>query len=155
MTAALWTGPPIGVRRPGMLAVSGCRPPSGADATPANLALFERILTDVRAYVKAAGLRVVHGGAEGVDQAAGDGEVWLPDYANYGRSAPKIRNAYVTTTERFCAWPAPWSRGTWDAIKQRVAACGVAGMEIRMVEDVCPADVRALLRAKGATWRRI
>lgn len=131
---ARWTGPPVGVMRPGLLAVSGCRPPRGADATPENRALFERILADVRAYVRGVGLSVVHGGAEGVDTAADlpGAEVWLPDYARFGRAAPKIRNAYVTTTERFVAWPAPWSRGTWDAIAQRRAACGEVGLEVRM-----------------------
>lgn len=155
MTVALWTGPPIGAMRSGFLAVSGCRPPSGIHNQAPCWDTYRHIIADVRAYIAAAGLRVVHGGAEGVDQAAGSSEVWLPDYGLHGRAAPLIRNAYVTTTERFCAWPAPWSRGTWDAIKQRAAACGAVGMEIRMVEDVCPADVRALLREKGATWRRI
>lgn len=141
MSAFGWTGPPVGVMRPGLLAVSGARSPRGMDATPENLALFERILADVRQYVRSSGMRVVHGGAEGVDAAADlpGAEVWLPDYAMYGRSAPKIRNAYATTyattTALFTAWPAPWSRGTWDAIAQRRAACGDVGLMVRMERE--------------------
>lgn len=121
------------------LAVSGCRPPTSGRA--ADLALYSAIVADVRRVIGAlpVGWTLVHGGAGGVDEVAGSSrgeevpeEVHLPDYARYGLAAPCVRNAYVTTAERHIAWPAPWSRGTWDAICKRLRACGAAGFQLRM-----------------------
>lgn len=151
--------------RPGMLAVSGCRPPLAHHNTTANWEIFDAILMDVRKHVGSLpSFRVVHGGAQGVDTEASEegvlrGERYLPNYARDGKAAPMIRNAYVTTTERFCAWPAPWSRGTWDAVKKRLKACGASGFEVRIVAwpraIELPKDVLALLDKHGATWTEV
>lgn len=177
MTAA-WIGPPIGVMRPGMLAVSGCRPPKGYDdgqrtsgGRRPEFVIADAIFTDVRRAIALTSppTTIVHGGAKGVDEVASlagyrrkllghavEDEKHLPNYRDHGLSAPAIRNAYVTTTERFCAWPAPWSRGTWDAVRKRLRACGAQGFEMRMSERViAPTDVLLLMERKGATWTEI
>ena len=157
-----WNGPTIGVMRPGMLAVSGCRPPKLQDVGEGRI--YEAIILDVEQHVKGIDMPVVHGGAVGVDQTASRssrhrGERYLPDYARDGKAAPLVRNAYVTTTERFCAWPAPWSRGTWDAVKKRLKACGANGFEVRIVAwpraIELPKDVLALLDKYGLTWTEV
>lgn len=153
-----WNGPTIGAMRPGMLAVSGCRPPYNHD-TSENWSVYRAIIADVEQYVCAhPSLRIAHGGAEGVDVRAGatsalPRERYLPNYQRDGKAAPMIRNAYVTTTQRFCAWPAPWSRGTWDAVKKRLKACGASGFEMRIVGfsmNRVPKDVVAAMLSTGA-----
>lgn len=153
-----WNGPAIGIMRPGMLAVSGCRPPKLQDIE--EWRIYEAIILDVEQHVKAVDLPVAHGGAVGVDQTAARssphrGERYLPNYQRDGDAAPLIRNAYVTTTERFCAWPAPWSRGTWDAVKKRLKACGASGFEMRIVQEterIIPPDVMRLIVDARANW---
>lgn len=149
-----WNGPTIGVMRPGMLAVSGCRPPTAFDDQAENWALYRAIISDVERYVRDRPLlALAHGGADGVDINACAASIlprerYLPNYARDGKAAPLIRNAYVTTTERFCAWPAPWSRGTWDAVKKRLKACGADGFEMRIPSNsgvVTPEDVAGLM----------
>jgi hypothetical protein len=155
-----WNGPAIGIMRPGMLAVSGCRPPYAHD-NEENWVVYRAIITDVEQYVSTnPSLRIAHGGADGVDVRAGATSVlprerYLPNYQRDGDAAPLIRNAYVTTTERFCAWPAPWSRGTWDAVKKRLKACGASGFEMRIVQEterIIPPDVMRLIVDARANW---
>ncbi len=159
-----WSGPTIGVMRPGFLAVSGCRPPNGVD--PVDWRVYEAITLDVEGYVEAhPAYRIAHGGAVGVDRCAAlashlRGERYLPNYERDGRAAPMIRNSYVTTTELFCAWPAPWSRGTWDAVEKRLRACGGDGFELRLVGwgkhgAGVPEKVKRLLDLAGKTWTEI
>jgi hypothetical protein len=151
-----WNGPAIGIMRPGMLAVSGCRPPKLQDIE--EWRIYEAIILDVEQHVKAVDLPVAHGGAVGVDQTAARssphrGERYLPNYQRDGDAAPLIRNACVTTTERFCAWPAPWSSGTWDAVKKRLKACGASGFEMRIVGfsmNRVPRDVENAMLYAGA-----
>lgn len=166
MSAPTWSGPPIGVMRPGFLAVSGCRPPKNEHDTPANWAIYEAILVDVDELVRAHPThRIVHGGAVGVDLSAArtsrlQRERYLPDYKRHGTSAPMFRNHYVTTTERFIAWPAPWSRGTWDAVQKRLMCCGSAGFDLRLVGwgkggEGVPDGVRKALGEVGAAWTEV
>ncbi len=165
MTEHRWTGPAIGVMRPGFIAVSGCRPPTVKSAASLDIPcadLFDAILADVASTIGVyPEYRIVHGGAEGVDQAARAasrlrGEVYRPNYAHDGgRAAPAFRNWYATTTELFRAWPAPWSRGTWDAVKKRLTTCGAAGFELCLVGwgqggEGLPADAQELLGKVGA-----
>lgn len=172
MIAPAWNGPPIGVMRTGFLAVSGCRPPmdsvSWSEAVRLEWDLFSAIQADVRRVVKEAGLIVVHGGAGGIDDTAYHAalkhdlghERHLPDYRTHKKAAPLIRNAYVTTTERAVFWPAPWSRGTWDAVEKRLRACGKEGFELRLVGwgrggVGVPEGVKAMLGKVGAAWTEV
>jgi hypothetical protein len=110
------------------IAIIGCRPPAGKDATAANVALFQTILRDVDELVDSLPPEtvVVSGGAMGVDSRAVRRAVdrfmrfkeHLPDYAKHGpRRAPLIRNeTIVDDCEQLYAFVAPWSRGTRHAI---------------------------------------
>jgi hypothetical protein len=109
------------------IAIIGCRPPIGKDATPANLALFQTILRDVDELVDSLPPEtiVVSGGAMGVDSRAVARAVdrhmrWcehLPDYAKHGKRAPLIRNEIIVDDcDQLYAFVAPWSRGTRHAI---------------------------------------
>lgn len=110
---------------------SGARPPVpnkwiGYDA------IFKRMLEVADEIVSElpSDVVVVHGGALGLDKEVDliaklrglEIEEVLPNYAKYGRAAPIIRNAYVTTCQLVHAFPAPWSKGTWDAMQKTVDA---------------------------------
>jgi hypothetical protein len=98
---------------------------------------MHRIRAEVRRAVHAlpSGAVVVHGAREdpqfdnGVDSTARDAavarglevEAHLPDWGQ-GSGAAKARNAYVTTAEIAHFFPAPWSKGTWDAHRKAVEA---------------------------------
>ena len=118
-----------------LVAVSGARPPK-AGASRADHELHRAILADVAETIAALpkGTVVIHGGARGVDEAAGKaaqraghGEIVYPSWFDaWGRAAPMIRNVYVATAPRLLAWPAPWSVGT----PQAVAMARKAGVEV-------------------------
>ena len=46
----------------------------------------------------------------------------FPAWYELGDRAPLLRNSYVVGAGRLVAWPAPWSRGTWDAVRRAEAA---------------------------------
>lgn len=113
------------------IAIVGCRPPTYADDTEC---LYERIIDDVHGWFALAiaagdidhGDVIVSGGADGVDRrAAGFARELglavvehLPDYATHGPKAPLVRNErIVADCDDLHAWPAPWSRGTWHAVR--------------------------------------
>ena len=110
-----------------LFAVSGARPPKPGSPWE-DFALHEEILADVARVIHGQpdGTVVVHGGAEGVDSAAGraarerglDEVVVRPWYEAWGKGAPVVRNAYVATCARGAFWPAAWSspNGTPGAI---------------------------------------
>lgn len=113
--------------------VTGCRPPPGMGPSKEHdTAIYHQILDDVLAVVAALPVDtvLVHGDAAGVDRAAANAargrglvtEPHPPDYKAYKASqrwrAPLDRNVYVETCHEVIAWPAPWSRGTHDAISK-------------------------------------
>ena len=70
---------------------------------------------------------IVSGGAKGVDflakRFAEDKKInfveFLPDYKNYGKAAPVIRNSLVVEcSDKVIAFPSGKSRGTLDAIRK-------------------------------------
>lgn len=108
------------------IAIVGCRP---AEIGSTGHAITLAIMADVKAFVRKLpiGTVVVSGGARGVDLVAatcakGNGlEVveHKPDYAKHGKRAPLERNTtIVADCDELHAWPAPWSRGTWDTIRK-------------------------------------
>lgn len=113
------------------VAVSGCRPPPQTFANTGGNELFERLKKDCQRLIRSLepGATVVHGGCIGIDQVASFAalerglqvEEHLPDPKKDGVSYAKaclLRNVYVTTARELHAWPAPWSRGTWDAVRK-------------------------------------
>lgn len=108
-----------------LVAVSGTRPPK-PDAPREAHELHRRILADVAETVASLpqGSVVIHGGARGVDEAAGGAAkkaghgqiVYEPWYDAWSRAAPTVRNAYVATAPRCIAWPSAASVGTVQAI---------------------------------------
>jgi hypothetical protein len=117
------------------LAVSGARPPPPGSSRELHQ-IHREILADVAKTVRTQppGTVVVHGGADGVDSAAGraareaghEEVVYLPWYDAWGNVAPLVRNAYVATCPRGIFWIAPWSKGT----PQAVALAKQAGVEV-------------------------
>lgn len=124
------------------IAIVGCRPPRNiVDIDdPRGVAFYGSIVKDVagtmmRLYCEA-GVRGEHvefvsGGADGADAVArgaarGLGAKMIeyrPDYAKHGRAAPLVRNSeIVVRADEVHAWPAPWSRGTWDTVRKAQAA---------------------------------
>lgn len=112
------------------VAVVGARPVP--DWMPSH-ALFLRLVEAAARFVRTLppGAVVVSGGAAGVDTAARDSararglEVveHVPDYAAHGKRAPLVRNAaIVDDCDELHAFPAPWSRGTWHAVRLAKAA---------------------------------
>ncbi len=112
------------------IAIVGARP---AEIGSTGHALTLAIRADVKAFVRALppGTVVISGGARGVDMdaatcARGNGlEVveHLPDYARHGMRAPLERNTLIVNdADEVHAWPAPWSRGTWDTVRKARAA---------------------------------
>lgn len=107
-------------------AVSGSRPPR-RDAGREAWELHRRILADVDGWAaaRAPGAVGIHGGAEGVDSAAGaalrklgHGEVvYRAWWDAWGTAAPLVRNLYVASADRLTAFPGPESRGTLHAIE--------------------------------------
>lgn len=109
-------------------AIVGGRPPK-APASKEDLAHFYRVLQHVREYVAALpdDAVVVSGGAIGVDlEAAASARArglevieHLPDYKTYtGRLAPLVRNKLIVEScDVLVAFPAPWSTGTWHAVR--------------------------------------
>jgi hypothetical protein len=91
------------------------------------------IMFDVMMFVRSLsrGAIVVSGGAHGVDSQAEDHARGCglrvvshkPDYAAHGKRAPLERNTLIVNDcDELHAWPAPWSRGTWDTIRKARAA---------------------------------
>lgn len=111
------------------IAIVGCRPPkSGSDVEE-----YQRLCRDAAAFIRALPLDVVlvSGGAVGIDAVArsvsrdmGHRLVeHLPDYSRYGIRAPLERNTLiVANSDEVHAWPAPWSRGTWDTVRKARSA---------------------------------
>lgn len=88
---------------------------------------------DVEAFVVSLplGVIVISGGARGVDsravktaKAIGREVVeYLPDYEAHGSRAPLVRNGFIVAeANEIHAWPAPWSRGTWDTVRKAKAS---------------------------------
>lgn len=122
------------------IAIVGCRPPKDYNAftevhhrADDACMLYVRILAGVRCFIEDLSERVVivSGGAAGVDAEA----VYIgarhgcpaiehrPDYATHGKRAPLERNTLIVAdADEVHAWPAPWSRGTWDTIRKARAA---------------------------------
>lgn len=104
------------------------------------------MLQHVRAYVSTLpdDAIVVSGGADGVDDAAAAAararglEVveHLPDYKKYsGKLAPLIRNKLIVEDcDVLVAFPAPWSTGTWHAV--RLAKDAGKEVDVRQIEIV-------------------
>jgi predicted Rossmann fold nucleotide-binding protein DprA/Smf involved in DNA uptake len=112
------------------IAIVGCRP---AEHGSTGWDTWVSIAADVEAFVPSlpAGTVVVSGGARGVDSRAirlartlGYSVVeHLPDYDAHGGKAPLVRNTLIVAdADEVHAWPAPWSRGTWDTIRKARAA---------------------------------
>ena len=107
-----------------LVAVTGCRPPTMQ--MPECQAIYERITADVVSVIRSLPRDsiVVHGGAEGVDKVAEAAAkrrgmamlAFPPWYDAWGKGAPLVRNAYVGACGKAYAWPAPWSKGSLDAI---------------------------------------
>ncbi len=126
-------------------AIVGGRPPR-VPASDADLAHFERVLEHVRAYVDTLpdDAIVVSGGADGVDDAAAQAArarglqviEHLPDYKKYsGKLAPLIRNKLIVEDcDVLVAFPAPWSTGTWHAV--RLAKDAGKEVDVRQIEIV-------------------
>lgn len=103
------------------VAIVGCR--------PGDYARTRAILDDVLRFVDdlPRGTVVISGGAVGVDFVAEvraiarelDTSIWRPDYKRHGSRAPLERNSQIVADcDELHAWPAPWSRGTFDAIQK-------------------------------------
>ena len=109
-----------------LFAVTGSRPPK-PELGPEASAHFSRIIKHVDATVRALprGTVVVHGGARGVDEAAGvaareaghEQVVYASWFDAWGKGAPLARNPYVMTADRVGAWPSSWGTGTQRAIE--------------------------------------
>lgn len=112
------------------IAFSGARPPKfGSEQEwilwSHLLVVLEEVVLDLSANAL-----IVHGAAEGVDLAAKNfaeerslrTEAHPADWARYGNRAGILRNVYVTTCPILHAFPAPWSKGTWNAIERGLAA---------------------------------
>jgi predicted Rossmann fold nucleotide-binding protein DprA/Smf involved in DNA uptake len=124
-------------------AIVGGRPPR-SPASPEDAAHFERVLQHVRAFVDTLpdDAVVVSGGADGVDDAAATAararglEVveYLPDYKMYnGKLAPLVRNRLIVEDcDVLVAFPAPWSTGTWHAV--RLAKDSGKEVDVRQIE---------------------
>jgi predicted Rossmann fold nucleotide-binding protein DprA/Smf involved in DNA uptake len=124
-------------------AIVGGRPPK-APASKDDIAHFERVLQHVREYVNTLpdDAVVISGGAIGVDAAAAAAararglEVveHLPDYKMYtGRMAPLVRNRLIVEDcDVLVAFPAPWSTGTWHAV--RLASDAKKEVSVRKIE---------------------
>ncbi len=113
------------------VAIVGARP-SATHGAPGRI-VMACIAADVSAFMLTLppGTIIVSGGAAGVDNAARLGAVMqglyivehYPDYSTHGPRAPLARNtAIVDNATEVHAWPAPWSRGTWDTIRKARAA---------------------------------
>lgn len=109
------------------IAIVGCRPPRTSD--PADDAIYRAIVMGVQHYVRElpVGTTVVSGGADGVDFVAkvtAEARLLptithLPDYDRFGRRAPLERNTLIVRdADEVVAFPAPWSRGTWDTVRK-------------------------------------
>ncbi len=108
-----------------LVAVSGTRPPK-RDASREAVAIYRAIITSVQASIAALPVEsvVLHGGADGVDSAAGDAAlraghgvvVYRPWWDAWGKAAPLVRNAYCCTAPRLLAFPSPQSIGTVHAV---------------------------------------
>lgn len=126
-------------------AIVGGRPPR-QPASEADLAHFARMLQHVVDYVNTLpdDAIVVSGGADGVDDAAVAAAhsrgltviEHLPDYKTYsGKLAPLIRNkVIVQDCDVLVAFPAPWSTGTWHAV--RLAKDAEKEVDVRQIEIV-------------------
>jgi predicted Rossmann fold nucleotide-binding protein DprA/Smf involved in DNA uptake len=109
-------------------AIVGGHPPK-QPASKEDTAYFERVLQHVREYVGTLpdNTVVVSGGAIGVDDTAAAAArarglkviEHLPDYKSYsGRMAPLVRNKLIVDDcDVLIAFPAPWSTGTWHAVR--------------------------------------
>ncbi len=130
-------------------AIVGGRPPR-APATKEDLAHFERVLQHVREYVDTLpdDAVVVSGGAIGVDDTAAAAArarglkviEHLPDYKTYsGRLAPLVRNRLIVEDcDVLIAFPAPWSTGTWHAV--RLATDAKKEVSVRKIEILSPTE---------------
>ncbi len=114
------------------VAIVGARPPPPESAED-SARIYSAILMDVVLFVRglAPGTSVVSGGAAGVDRtAAMEAErcglhtiVHLPNYERFGPlAAPRERNYQIVRDPsmrggKLHAWPAPWSKGTWHALR--------------------------------------
>lgn len=118
---------------PRRVAIVGARPPTGMLDTDANRAILRRLDDAVRLFVRdlPSGCVVVSGGTLGVDTTAQRDalrrglatKVWRPDYEQHGKAAPLVRNGQIVDDcDELHAFPAPWSRGTWDAVRRARAA---------------------------------
>jgi predicted Rossmann fold nucleotide-binding protein DprA/Smf involved in DNA uptake len=126
-------------------AIIGSRPPKHP-ASEEDLAHFERVLQHVRDYVDTLpdDAVVVSGGAHGVDDTAAAAArarglkvvEHLPDYKTYsGRLAPLVRNQLIVEDcDVLVAFPAPWSTGTWHAV--RLATDAKKEVEVRKIEPL-------------------
>lgn len=113
------------------IAIVGTRPPCGDPPLPAQVAIYEAILRDVRRFCDAIDHAIdpvlVSGGADGVDREAeehfGHMIIHRPDYATHGHLAPLMRNTLIVRdADEVHAWPSPWSKGTWDTVRKARAA---------------------------------
>ncbi len=126
-------------------AIVGARPPK-RPASPVDELHFERILEHVRRFVSELpeDAVVVSGGADGVDAVAAfcarerglEVIEHLPDYVTHGRKlAPLVRNKLIVDDcDTLVAFPAPWSTGTWHAI--RLASDAGKEMDVRKIEKL-------------------
>lgn len=124
-------------------AIVGGRPPR-SPASDRDVAHFVRVLQHVRDYVSTLpdDAVVVSGGADGVDDAAAAAararglEVveHLPDYKTHsGKMAPLVRNRLIVEDcDVLVAFPAPWSTGTWHAV--RLARDAKKQVDVRQIE---------------------
>ena len=128
------------------VAITGCRPPRRSDDTPAGRALYATLLDRMRQRLaalrdehgaEAHRVTIIHGGAGGIDEEAETeaarlgmrSEKVLPHFDAFGRAAPIRRNLYVVTAPVALAFPAPWSSGTFDAIKKAtLGGCAVENL---------------------------
>jgi predicted Rossmann fold nucleotide-binding protein DprA/Smf involved in DNA uptake len=132
-------------------AIVGGRPPK-RPASKEDLVHFERVLQHVREYVGTLpdDVVVISGGADGVDDAAAAAararglEVveHLPDYKSYsGRMAPLVRNRLIVEDcDVLVAFPAPWSTGTWHAV--RLATDAKKEVSVRKIEILPPVELK-------------
>jgi predicted Rossmann fold nucleotide-binding protein DprA/Smf involved in DNA uptake len=113
------------------IAIVGCRPPKNPNDGQLYVRICAAMHGEVLALSSLGPIEIVSGGADGIDAlAAVIARAWdilliehRPNYVRYGKRAPLERNTLIVAdADEVHAWPAPWSRGTWDTIRKARAA---------------------------------
>jgi hypothetical protein len=108
------------------IAIVGCRPPTPLSGD--QLKLFFAITKNVGDFVNSlpGTTVIISGGADGVDEAAEAcarcrrlSRVIHEPLNQYDAASLKARNTLIVRDcDELHAWPAQWSRGTWDTVRK-------------------------------------